>query len=34
MRKSIVFPLFALLMLSGCVMQSTYDVKAREADQT
>ena len=31
MRKGIVFPLFALLLLSGCVMQSTYDVKAREA---
>jgi chemotaxis protein MotB len=31
MRKAIVFPLFAFLLLSGCVMQGTYDLKAKEA---
>ncbi len=33
MRKITVFPLLGLLLLSGCVMQSTYDAKAREAEQ-
>ena len=32
MKKHLVFPSLALLLLSGCVMQSTYDVKAKEAD--
>lgn len=32
MKKGIVFPLFALLLLSGCVSQATYDIKAREAE--
>ena len=32
MRKAVVFPLFALLLLSGCVAQSTYDLKAKEVD--
>jgi len=32
MKKQLVFPSLALLLLSGCVMQSTYDVKAKEAD--
>lgn len=30
MKKLFVFPLFVLLFLSGCVSQSTYDLKARE----
>jgi chemotaxis protein MotB len=30
MKKVIVFPVFVLLLLSGCVSQSTYDLKARE----
>lgn len=32
MKKGIVFPLFALLLLSGCVSQATYGIKAREAE--
>jgi chemotaxis protein MotB len=32
MKKQLVFPSLALLLLSGCVMQSTYDLKAKEAD--
>jgi chemotaxis protein MotB len=32
MKKQLVLPLLALLLLSGCVMRSTYDVKAKEAD--
>jgi chemotaxis protein MotB len=32
MKKQLVFPSLVLLLLSGCVMQSTYDVKAKEAD--
>ncbi len=32
MKKHLVFPLFALLLLSGCVSQSTYDLKAKEAE--
>jgi chemotaxis protein MotB len=31
MKKLLVFPVFFLLLLSGCVMQSTYDLKAKEA---
>jgi chemotaxis protein MotB len=31
MKKQLVFPLFALLLVSGCVSQSTYDLKAKEA---
>lgn len=31
MKKGLIFPVFALL-LSGCVSQATYDVKAREAE--
>jgi len=31
MKKVIVFPAFILLLLSGCISQSTYDLKAREA---
>jgi chemotaxis protein MotB len=31
MKKGIVYPLFASLLLSGCVMQGTYDLKAKEA---
>ena len=31
MRKAIVFPFVALLLLGGCVSQATYDLKAREA---
>ncbi len=30
MKKFFVLPLFVLLLLSGCVSQSTYDLKARE----
>ncbi len=30
MKKVFVFPLFVLLLLGGCVSQSTYDLKARE----
>lgn len=33
MKKAIVFPLFALLFLSACVSQSTYDIKAKEAEE-
>jgi chemotaxis protein MotB len=32
MNKRLVFPLFALLLASGCVSQSTYDLKAKEAE--
>ncbi len=32
MRKTIVFPLFAMLLLVGCVSQGTYDTKAKEAE--
>lgn len=32
MRKSFVYPVVALLFLSGCVSQSTYDIKAKEAE--
>ena len=32
MKKQLVFPLFALLLLSGCVSQTTYDLKAKEAE--
>lgn len=31
MKKAFVFPVLALLLLSGCVMQSTYDLKAKES---
>jgi chemotaxis protein MotB len=31
MKKVFIFPVFVLLLLSGCVSQSTYDLKAREA---
>ena len=31
MKIPFVFPLFAFFLLSGCVMQSTYDLKAKEA---
>jgi chemotaxis protein MotB len=31
MRKAIVLPFVALLLLGGCVSQATYDLKAREA---
>ncbi|HEY6010832.1 MAG TPA: OmpA family protein [Nitrospirota bacterium] len=31
MRKAIVFPFVALLLLGGCVSQATYDLKAKEA---
>lgn len=31
MRKAVVFPFVALLLLGGCVSQATYDLKAREA---
>ncbi len=31
MKKHLVLPLFALLLVSGCVSQSTYDLKANEA---
>lgn len=30
MNKDLVFPLFALLLISGCVSQATYDTKIRE----
>ncbi len=32
MRKALVFPLFALLLLSGCVSAVKYDLKAKEVD--
>jgi chemotaxis protein MotB len=32
MKKYIIFPLFALLVLSACVSRGTYDVKAGEAE--
>jgi len=32
MKKRLVFPLFALLLFAGCVTQSTYDIKAKEAE--
>jgi len=32
MKKRFVFPLVALLLLAGCVSQSTYDIKAKEAE--
>ncbi len=32
MRKELVFPLFALLLFSGCVTRGTYDLKAKEAE--
>jgi chemotaxis protein MotB len=32
MRNAVVFPLFALLLFSGCVSQGTYDLKAKEAE--
>jgi len=32
MKKHLVFPLFALLLAGGCVSQSTYDLKAKEAE--
>jgi len=31
MKKAFVFPVFVLLLLTGCVSQSTYDLKAKEA---
>jgi len=31
MKNIFVFPVFVLLLLIGCVSQSTYDLKAREA---
>jgi chemotaxis protein MotB len=31
-KKSIILPLFFLLLFSGCVSQGAYDVKAREAE--
>ncbi len=31
MNKQLVFPVFALLLLSGCVSQGTFDVKSKEA---
>lgn len=30
MKKAFVFPVFALLLLVGCVSQGTYDLKAKE----
>ena len=30
MKKAFVFPVLALLLLTGCVSQSTYDLKAKE----
>src|SRR6202142_1362202 len=30
MKKVFVFPVFILLLLNGCVSQSTYDLKAKE----
>jgi len=32
MKKAIVFPIFALLLLSGCVSQATFDLKAKQVD--
>jgi chemotaxis protein MotB len=32
MKKGIIFPVFALLVLAGCVSQGTYDTKSREAE--
>lgn len=32
MKKAIVFPMFALLMLSGCVSAAKYELKAKEVD--
>jgi chemotaxis protein MotB len=32
MKKHLIYPLFAMLMVSGCVSQSTYDLKAKEAE--
>jgi chemotaxis protein MotB len=32
MKKHLVFPLFALLLMSGCVSQATYDLKVKEAN--
>jgi chemotaxis protein MotB len=32
MKNRIVFPLFALLLFSGCVSQGAYDLKAKEAE--
>ncbi|OGW37246.1 MAG: hypothetical protein A2010_09550 [Nitrospirae bacterium GWD2_57_9] len=32
MKKAFVFSLFALLLLSGCVSQSAFDLKARETE--
>jgi chemotaxis protein MotB len=32
MKKAFVFPVVALLLLSGCVSQKTYDLKAQEAE--
>jgi len=32
MRKIIVLPIVALVMLAGCVSQATFDAKAREVD--
>lgn len=32
MRKGLFFPLFALVLLSGCVSQGAYDLKAKEAE--
>ena len=31
MKKRLIFPLFALLFFAGCVSQSTYDLKSKEA---
>ncbi len=31
MKKVSVFPVFVLLLLGGCISQSTYDLKAKEA---
>lgn len=30
MKKAFVFPVFVLLLISGCVSQGTYDLKAKE----
>ncbi len=32
MKKAVVFPMFALLMLSGCVSAAKYELKAKEVD--
>jgi chemotaxis protein MotB len=32
MKKHLVLPIFALLLVSGCVSQSTYNLKAKEAE--